>query len=371
MLPWLRLKDQVSLGNVDFIPWRMEDGVTETPFVSESTVMKIMSSYVDIEGSPIERATIALHNATDVTGAINDQQKDEIVATARCLAFASIADNDYFCQIGQYVNAACFTVIFQRISNEGIVLTIRRRAGSLLAAHSMVKFSVPIQCQHIDDVRLNDDVIKAITSVLSNEIPLKTALLNAIRCFTLAYTDDNFLHLDQEVILLNTSYEYLFNAHGADHLAREVSNLLDRYGAITAGESMKMTKRLPPKRAEMWLHNAWVRECHVLRSKYVHGNKIDDKNMTWSPYEHVVFASWLFPFLVKLLMKDEGLYQLSRRDLDSLNAVDYLLDTSDWAGGPRNKTNWQSAMERGQGKALRREIVDHIGEYDIISGDDT
>lgn len=70
--------------------------------------------------------------------------------------------------------------------------------------------------------------------------------------------------------------------------------------------------------------------------------------------------------LVKRLLANEGMYTLSRKDSESLFAVDFLLDSADWPGGPQNQTNWQSALESGQKAFQRQELQRHIHEYDII-----
>jgi len=371
ILPWCRLKDDIKLGQVVFVDWQLGVGASRDLFVENDKLETVMSSYVDVHGQPIDRATIAMHKDAKTDGSISAKEIQEIGVAAQLLAFAAIAQNKYFPLIGQGTNSTCFRVIYQRIAEDnGIAISISHRCtGGILDGgwkHGDVHFTLPLQCQYVGEVNPAGEFVKALAYILNTNSSMATRLLRVIRLFTYAYTDDSYIPAEQEVIMLMMAFEGLFrNCQGRNDLACKVSTLLDEYGMITIGEANRKINKAKGLSPGMWLHRAWMYECYQLRNDYVHGNP--PKSLTWSEYEHLVFASWLFPYLVKLLLSSVNEYELTKQDVGSLHAIDFILDTNDWNTKPKNEnlSNWQLAERKGTREAQSKEIRIQAAKYHL------
>lgn len=371
ILPWCKLKADASLGQVDFISWELGEEPARELFIDKENLDLVMSSYVDAHGAPIDKAAIAVHRNAGSDGSISEEEIHDISLAAQLLAFAGIAQNEYFPLIGQGTNSTCFRVIFQRIAEDnGIAISISHRStGGILDGgwkHGDVHLTLPLQCQYTTEVRFEDELTTALTHILENENSLSTRLLRSIRVYTYAYTDDSYFPEEQETIMMMMAYEGLFrNCKGGVDLACKISTFSDEYGMVTVDAAKREIASTRSLSKEMWLHRAWVLECYKRRNDYVHGNRITGG--AWSANEHLVFASWLFPFLVKLILSTKGNYKLSEKDENSLYAIDFILDSTDWRSRAKdsNRSNWKLAEERGAKEALTMRLHEAVKKYKV------
>lgn len=104
------------------------------------------------------------------------------------------------------------------------------------------------------------------------------------------------------------------------------------------------------------VHRKWIEELYDLRSKVVHRGHHAGRNWGWSIFEHLVMSAHVFPLAVKLLLVENGHYQLSDEDRVRCLAVDRLLASVRWVedrGGEEEKEldSWTAVTAR-----IRRDI---------------
>jgi hypothetical protein len=128
---------------------------------------------------------------------------------------------------------------------------------------------------------------------------------------------------------------------------------LDRFGSVTVEQALDNRPgiRLCPKYEKEqrgWrVHCKWMEEMYQLRNDYVHGNSITSGTWGWLPPEHLVIAALVFPLALKLLLVEEGYYELTRQDEIMCAALDGLLRQSGWcepAATGRNCTRWEEVL---------------------------
>jgi hypothetical protein len=336
LLPWLKIMEKIELGDIQFIPWRRGEGLSGISFLSQEDATMIMSDYVDVRGEEISEAVFMLHGNCSENGQLSESQMNEAAEAAQLLAFSAISKNDYFDRGGFYVNASYFRYFYQRLPiKENFSLACRRREGFFYDfpyKHGEATFHSPQQCMRSVDIDPDKGLLEALSTILKKETPIHEGLLQSIRLFIMASTDDIFMPTNQELTLMVMAYEGLFsNCQGAYDLACKISILLGEYGRIEIGKSTyKDYESLKDLSQGAWLHLAWMRECYQLRNDYIHGNDFKRREGCWQEQEHNVFAAWLFPLIVKLVLSKESLYTLSNEDEVALFAADRLLDSKDW-----------------------------------------
>jgi hypothetical protein len=67
-----------------------------------------------------------------------------------------------------------------------------------------------------------------------------------------------------------------------------------------------------------------------VRSLYDHGIGGVASETLWTPFEHLLAGTHIFPLLVKSLLHGNGAYQWSENDEDALLVLDPRLDAPDW-----------------------------------------
>jgi hypothetical protein len=98
-------------------------------------------------------------------------------------------------------------------------------------------------------------------------------------------------------------------------------------------------------------HQGWIYEFHKLRSSFVHPQEAAaSTRWRWSPLEHLLVATFVFPLVAKLLLAGDGLYSLTSADERSLRAIDDLLLLKPWSSGD-DETGWQNTLSSFRFKA--------------------
>jgi len=143
----------------------------------------------------------------------------------------------------------------------------------------------------------------------------------------------------------------------------KVSELLQPYVNITVDQAIATRPGIQLDQSEeatqkTWpVHRKWAQEFYRLRNDYVHGNDTNRRTWGWHPLEHLIMAAFVFPVLVKVLLMQEGHYQLTEDDEGRLLAIDEVLTITGWGqvtGTHSNATGWQETLR----KSMRRHALE-------------
>lgn len=116
-----------------------------------------------------------------------------------------------------------------------------------------------------------------------------------------------------------------------------------------------VASRLQVAHLNWWLHRKWIEELYDLRSKVVHKGHHASRKWGWNIIEHLVIAAHVFPLTVKLLLVENGHYQLSDDDRIRCLAVDKLLFSRRWVesrdDGEESSDSWTAITSK-----IRRDL---------------
>ena len=74
----------------------------------------------------------------------------------------------------------------------------------------------------------------------------------------------------------------------------------------------------------------WIRDAFILRGSFAHGRKRSSGGWRgWTLDEHLLLASFAFQLILKVVLADRGLYQLTDADETALEALERLAATPD------------------------------------------
>jgi hypothetical protein len=347
-MPFLRLKKGYKAAGVDFLPLRDSDGqVSEVLRTAEGPLLKILSGYVDRDRKPFTNCVVAT-----IEGRGWDLKTDEDFETVRWAAsllfFAAWACNEYFARFGgTYVNSAEFRLIGQAYEGDmpgSVAISSRRGDGKKIGGgyqHGELKFAIPFQCSVRDAATVDEPFLAALDAISRGTSPILDRLTTSLPFVELANTDEDFMTVHNEAILMASAFEQLFNGNGEKHrLVTRFGDAMQEFGNITVADAQKVRPDIridtsDPARAAAqptwWVHKKWIEELYDVRSKVVHKGTPDSRSWGWSVFEHLAMAAHVFPLAVKTLLANDGLYTLSDTDRARGLSVDKLLAAAQWA----------------------------------------
>jgi hypothetical protein len=361
-LPWLFLKESVTLGLLTFQTLRDEEGGIAPNLADlEDPITAILQGYVDMRGQPFGTCVVVTHSDRNPTWDLHDEDHDMIGKYARLLFLSGMAKNDYNTSLGCYTNASTFQFFRQRFAKpvDFIMFGTRRRDGNTIDGgyrHGDVKFPVPPQSKHSRDTCIDTDFAKGLAAALEANTDTANRIQAGLVFFSLANTDSDTMEQEAEVILLCSAYEQLLGIEAKARAFNEaIGTFLAPYTSITAAQAITARpgivfeqKYLAAQKA--WpVHRKWAEEFYHLRNSYTHGNNPNERTWGWHPLEHLVMGTFLFPLLTKLLLREEGYYILTEDDEGALKAVDKLLVVNAWGkqvGSHSNATAWQEILRK-------------------------
>ena len=375
-LPFLRLGRGYKIAGVEFLPLRDNSGAV--PPVLESAVApvdRILSGYVDRHGKPFTNCVVATVPGKDWN--LTEDDFGLVEWAASLLFLASWASNEYFQRLGgPYLNSTHFRVVGQRFTGPlptYIAISARRRDGHSMDGgykHGKLTFSLPIHCSIRDCANVDEAFLQALDVADAGKAATIKRLRTALPFVQLANTDDDFMMELSEAILMGSAFEQLLRGKASAYkLSKKFGDLFKEFGStrvsdvrqarptiqvdaspddclvwcawkkmqqwirprsITQRIDIFLTSRLQVAHFNWWIHRKWIEELYDLRSKAVHQGRHTSSTWGWSAFEHLVMAAHVFPLTVKLLLVQNGHYQLSDEDRSRCLAVDKLLSSTKW-----------------------------------------
>ncbi|MPZ20159.1 MAG: hypothetical protein GEV06_19910 [Luteitalea sp.] len=401
-MPFLRMKRGYTVaGGVEFLPLR--DGTGKVPPILQSVVPpldRILSGYVDRRGKPFTNCVVATVPGKGWN--LTDDDFSSVEWAASLLFLVSWACNEYFPRFGgTYVNSTNFRVVGQRFMGPlptYISVWARRRDGHSMDGgykHGDLTFNLPIQCSIRDDANVDEAFLQALDAASANGATTINRLSAALPFVQLANTDDDFMMGTAEAILMGSAFEQLLRADASAYrLSRKFGNLFGQFGSVRVADAQKgrpnilidasphdsvawrawkwvqrsvprrritqridhfLASRLQAAHLNWWVHRKWIEELYDLRSKVVHKGHHASRKWGWSIFEHLVMAAHIFPRTVKLLLVENGHYQLSDNDRIGCLAVDKLLSSTRWVEsrdmGEESSDSWTAITSK-----IRRDL---------------
>lgn len=326
LLPWLRLSDLIEINDVVFWSFPDEAKIFKLCCDIELQLRRIVSSYCDLTGKPVHILTIASFK-DEMFKDLTESEAARLGETIRLLAFSAMAENDYYRQAGNYFNSTHFQYFHQRfqLGSTYIAPESRRRDGATSHGgyrHGELRFSMPLEVSTGHETKVNLDLLRTLSSYLTQNTPETVAMRNSINWFLLANSDSNSTTVEAETIMMGSAFESLLQVQDQRKKKKALMNKLSKLfvGRLTKKAEREGTDRRRAKKSwKVW----WVDEFYWLRSKFTHGGNVEKR--VWSVQEHLVIAAMILAIGAKLKLANLGLYTLSSHDETSADAIDFFI----------------------------------------------
>lgn len=357
ILPWLKLGEDLKLEKYIFLRWPRGDEAIDNSF--RQSLDSICGMYRYVSGETEGPQTIMVDTGRELFGSLDEEAREHHVAAVTLLTMALIGENQYF-HNGNYVNSSMTEVHFQNFSvgEDMVAFTSRRRDGShtdMGYCFNDVTITTPPACRPRGGCSgVPSPWLDALASVLSGGTPLDRLILEAANLFGQANTDSPSVLVSTELVALANAFDRIFpRDDGGYELCSRLSCVLDAWTTMTVKASNRLASKKVAaskiygqyKDIEDWkLVRFWMFELYRLRSDYVHGNDLKRHRWGWDAGEHLLLGAYVFPLLIKVLLVNEGRYELSDKDTGRINAIDPLLDLTLYYDRQTNKKLWTQVI---------------------------
>jgi hypothetical protein len=367
LLPWLKLSQEEALFGFRFTPVGDESDWTGFDPRWADHLTKLLSSYVDMHGKPIDSAVIVQTKSSTTPWDVPEERIEDAGEACRILALLLMEQHRFFDPLGFHINSTACRPIFQRttLGDAGIAPYIRRR-GTPVRVGGMsfegVRFQQPIETSFNGIApSINPRFRDALELARDTQTPSWLALKDSLPFFLLGHSDDQTTPDETNVMLSAIAFETLLGSPGA---AKQMAEAFAIYWVPFVTLRLSDTPgKIDPDPNPSWtaeqlawpLHHKWAKELYEARSSHVHrrGNSTNFKS-NWTPAQHIVFAAFAYPALVKLVMGKDSLYILDDREKGYCNAFDKLLANGFDPTQPYMPPRWSSilTMEEAMAKLV-------------------
>jgi hypothetical protein len=362
-LPWVNLASSVTIGSVTYMPFEVGRTYEEESLRAlTAPLTKILSSYIDFLDRPVRSCVVVLKADREPPWNLVRGDFEEVQWYTSLLFLATLAQNEYFQQLRQYVNRAMFDIYWQGFTEptEFVTLSARRRDGELLIGgykHGQVKFTVPIQAELRHPIAPDLEFLKALQAAEMTVSSTVRRLKAGLSFLSLASTDSDAMLPEAEIVLMASAFEQLLGGYGARALSQKFGDLFNPFGAATVAQALTARSGIvvdpnyTSAQKAWFVHRKWIEELYHLRNAFAHGTAPSARSWGWLRLEHLVIAAFAFPLAVKLCLEQEGHYTLSHQDEVRCHALDLLLAATDWREFQEsNMTVWQTQLSQASRK---------------------
>lgn len=327
--PWISVSASVALGEIELVPYVRGAQPSAMDGMSLADIDAVLANYgvpafrpETVPAVPVPTATLARFPGDDPAVPLTDDMLHDRLRIARQVAFCCVSTRPIGARIG-YCNADTFTVIAQRFiagNPSGMAITTRRRDGSaqmgLSGSLPGPRFVRPLHVDHRATVKLDYALFSALALVTDPE--LKARLEDATELYLLANTDSSQVPERAELVMLRAAFETLLQSGHTtdklvggfrDHFAGELPEPPIWHAGVF--DETAWRGRWPRKVTRPF--DAWVRDFCDARNRAAHG-LFGHRDSLWSRENHLLFASWLLPLVMKGLLATSGTYIFSEDD---------------------------------------------------------
>ena len=378
ILPWLTLKQPIFVGGFWFKPISAGNAVGLVGADMGPTVQKLLGSYIDLKGQPVDGCTLVLRRNHPLAWDIPPSIWRKLHRALDILMLSHLSEQRFYEQFSPHMNATMFQAVGHGVSanSDHLSLHQRRRGMSLLHGglrYQDVRFQQPSQINQTECGPFNNRLAKALTLVHSSDPELWERIESALEFFKLAHSEDPQRDWSEACMLAAMSFEKLLGTPANAHeLSEELAKIFSPYAGVLVQDAKRVNADPSPKDASMqrtWrLRQKWIKELYELRSALAHKGPNPKRSINWSAEQHIVIAAFVFALAVKLLLVERSLYALSNEEKGACDAVDKLLDC-DWGRGWRKPPEWPSILSHEeQMRGIRAAIERALRKAEANSG---
>jgi hypothetical protein len=370
-LPWCRIDNTYKSGDIEILPFERHNPIKGLDDAAQCRVNTIMASYKTIEGRPVDSAALICYSIRLPIDNLSEDEIEIAYELASLACFCGLAKREFFHPAGTYCNSDCFMLYTQKFDKADFTTFVtRRREGQTMDGgwrFEEIAITIPQHCHGIQNISLDKELLDALvahrTKNNSNEW---VRWQNAISCFNQANTDSYNVRHQVEWVLLCSAFEHLL---GATPEAKDVASKL----AHTMMPEDSLLASNANRRLDKWHDNGqslryeWMREFYRIRGDFAHGKLKTQQPTVWYPLEHLVLATIAFSLVVKYLLKNANVYDLTIDDQAQIDAFEKFADTNNLLNPPSDQkgsidSHWRRLCNESKSKRACKEAVRAISK---------
>lgn len=322
--PWWNVGQPLQIGSIRLLPYEYKKQPGDLSLVMQREIDQVFSVYSGLPKGRVKKATL-LELEGWVIGDDPDHCLEEIYRARELIAFSALAQRKLFSKSPAYCCSDTFSLVVQRYSpgSSGYFSYLtRRRDGWVSNVWSSSEFAYrrPMHVFSHDKPSIDECLLRMLLNSKNEN------WMDAIVNFNKANTDSNEVSTHFELIKMKSAFESLFSiGPNRNEFQEALMKILSGINVEGDFNGPLLEKwNLGPKR-ERPLY-AWIREFCGMRGGAAHGGRVKPSGFVWSEAAHLAFASILFPLVLKKLASDQGLFDLSVEDIETLRRIDrYVL----------------------------------------------
>lgn len=303
LFPWWQVSKREVLGDFELVPVLRttlgfvpaDGGAPWALPESLQTALDTILSTFRVHGKPIERLTLVLHAGDLAMRDPSVERLDHVADFGAMVVMSALAARRFFDQSSptSYTNTHDLEFVIQRFKTPASVLT--RRAVTRDGLHIGIG-SAASAVSHLPSGASWHPYGRPIDAALLNALMAEASrshadwpqIEEAVVLFAQWNRDDGISAHGQQLVLAVATYLALF---GVDTKAIEPKLVQ------LIGEELGHTKQLG--NIQPGLATDWVKDFCKSRGAAAHGYAHPSWTPKWSPMEHLLFAAYLFPLVLK------------------------------------------------------------------------
>jgi len=318
--PWLSIDGPIAVGRLRLSPFERGAAPAGAGTTEQRLIDGVLAPFREPHG-PVNVATIAHIEGKAHTADLDEAERNDLFVFSQVVAFGGLAARE-FCSYGRYCNTADFSFMIQGFRDEpnGTFFDARRRDGyrSIRVTADAYQVQSPSQMSFDRPIRLDAALIRALMTARGT--PVWDHVFEAIAPFLRANTDAPDVAEQTEVVEMVGAFEKALGVWGSDGLKRE----LGRHFHPTRDISPRDAPRIPPaQRNGPSVRSFWIADFYDLRNAHAHGSQAPPGGLVWDRMEHLLLGAYAFPLLVKCLLSEEHLYQLTEADQKAIDLFEW------------------------------------------------
>ena len=328
--PWMIVREKTQLGNYELIPYNLKNKSTDNTNIE---IKRILGKYFIHKTCPISSATLLKKKDKQLFDDLDASEREEVFMLMEIISFFRLSEREYFCHSDKYTNHDSSQVIIQsfREGESGVVITSRRRDGTMSNYSSDEFFNIlkPHHASVPSGIDLKGTFLESLLAVSSTDN--WDELQSSVFSFLKANTDNNDISEHTEMMFLAGAFEKILDASSnaasvADKFNELVSQFVIESDNIKCGERVQKRQKFEKITS---IREVWARDFYMARGMLAHGAKSAKGTSIWSPFEHLLLASHVFPLLFKLKLALLKFYKLTDDDLSELYYFDHRIRFGD------------------------------------------
>lgn len=334
-------------GPVQLIPYKRGSGPCSG--AEQAAIDAVFEPYRGPGGKPVETATILSISNRSITADLLDGEVDDLFRYSELIALAGLTARHFFDHL-RYSGRDDFRLIIQSFQDpaRGPLITTRRRDGVAQIHYTRGRYQV--LCPAHVGARAQDIDHPFLRALLApDEGPAWARQFQAITLFNAANTDQDYMMEAAEIVLAYSAFEQLLGPHSRPHLLAERFERIWQPEVPVGHSSWCLTSHnagvSTRLRNAKSLRSAWIEDLGILRGSVSHGHGPETYPSIWSAREHLLYAAFAFPLLLKLQLASSGRYSLTDNDRADIDAFESLLNARHFAEPAESQANhWSDAI---------------------------